>query len=397
MAADISTYDKALKTVYGGIPTEELNQATPLWNYVKRTSRGFDGREFTLAVHGRRNQQIGARALTGAALPGASTQDREGYDNATYKPTQLLGVIHIEHSLMETSRTNEGAFVRALRSEVENMAKNFAVDFDRQLFGDGTGSLTVCGTTSASTSVEVVSTALLEVGMGIDVLVSAGGTVSTGAAGRTVSSITDADTFVISGAAITTDNTFSVYRAGSYSMEVNGLQNIVKATGALGGLNPATAGQEYWQSFIDSATTTVSEKALQKLYEAPQEQKRGGGGKANLAITTFGVRRSYQDNLVALKRFSAAPLRLVGGWEALDFNGLPIFAGRFAAAKRIDFLDTKKLFLLQTRDAHWVEDDGKILKWVSDTVGFKGIYAWLVQFATDARNAHSAATTLTES
>ena len=60
MAADTSTYDKALKNIYGGMPVEELNQAPPLYGYVKKTSRGFDGRNFILATHGRRNQQIGA-------------------------------------------------------------------------------------------------------------------------------------------------------------------------------------------------------------------------------------------------------------------------------------------------------------------------------------------------
>src|SRR6185503_4287245 len=126
MAADITTYDGALKTVYGGIPAEELNNATPLWDKVKRTSRGFDGKQFVGAVHGRRNQQIGAQALTGAAIPTAANQAQESFDQYTETPTQLLGVISIEHSLMETSRTNEGSFVRALRAEVENMAENFA-------------------------------------------------------------------------------------------------------------------------------------------------------------------------------------------------------------------------------------------------------------------------------
>lgn len=397
MAADITTYDKALKDVYGGAPIKELNDATPLWNYIKKTSRGFDGRQFVIATHGRRNQQIGARALTGAGIPDKSDQDREGIDNATFKPTQLLGVIHLEHSLMESTRTNEGAFVRALRFEVESMASNFAVDFDRQIGGNGDGILTACGTTSASTSVVVTDSVYLETGMGVDVIVSSDGTTGTGAVGRYVSSITSTTVFVISGAAITTDSTYAVYRAGSRNNEVNGVQNMVKGSAAFGGLNPATAGQEYWQSYIDSTTTTVTEKAFQKLFEAPQEQKRGGGGKPNLAMTTFGVRRSYQDTLVALKRFTAAPLRLVGGWEALDFNGLPIFADRFYKAKRIDFLTTKNLFFLQTRDPHWVEEDGSILKWVADKVAFKGIYAWLVQFGTDARNAHSAGTTFTES
>lgn len=400
--ADVTVYDKALKETYGGIPTDELNQATPLWDRIKRKTQPMEGRQWNVALHGRRNQQIGAQALTGAAVPTASNQAAEGYDNATYKPTQLLGVINIEHSLMELSRSNEGSFVRALRSEVENMAKNFAVDFDRQLFGDGTGALTVCGVTAASTSVVVVSTAQLEVGMGIDVLVASSGAVSTGAAGRFVSSITSATVFVISGAAITTDATFSVYRAGSKLLtanyEINGLQNIVKTTGALGGIDPATAGIEYWKAaLVDSISTTAAEKTLQKAYEAPQEQQRGGGGRPKLLIGTFGARRSYMDGLVALKRFASDQMRMVGGFEALDFNGLSFYADRLCPTKSIYFLDTDRLFFLQTRDPHWVDDDKAVLKWVSNTVGFKGIYAWLVQFGTDARNAHSVLSNITES
>lgn len=378
------------------MPTEELNNATPLYNYVKKTSRGFDGRNFVIATHGRRNQQIGAQALTGTTIPTAANQAQEGYDNATWTPNMLVGVIKISEALMEVSKTNEGSFVRALRSETEGMAKNFATDFDRQLFGDGTGALTACGTTTASTSVTVASTAQLHVGEGIDVVVTATGATSTGAVGRYVSSITSSTVFVISGAAITTDSTFSVYRAGSRTNEINGLQNIVKASGALAGLDPATAGQEYWQAaLVDSSTTAIAEKVIQKAYDAPQEQKYGGGGKPNLVIGTFGTRRAYQDLLQSLKRFTAAPTRLVGGFEALDYNGIPFFVDRFCTAKYIYLLDTSHLFLFQTGPADWMQADGKILKW-DQALGYTGVYRWVVNFGTDARNAHSLLSNISE-
>jgi hypothetical protein len=399
MAADITTYDAVLKYTYASIPSDELNNATPLYDKIKRQRTDLSptpsGKGFVLALHGRRNQQIGAQGLTGAVVPTAATQDREGFDNATFKPTTLVGAVVLDHPLIELSKTNEQAFVKALRTEVEGMSENFAVDFNRQLFGDGTGSLTACGTTTASTTVVVTDTSKLEVGMGIDVIVASSGATGTGATGRAVSSITDATHFVISGAAITTDSTFAVYRAGSRVNEVNGLANLVKASGAVGGIDPATAGIEYWKSYIDSATTTPTEVALQKVYEAPQEQKGMGGGKAKLLISSFGARRAYQSQLLNIKRINAE-MRLVGGWEALDFNGLPFYADRMNPSKTIYFLDTARLFFLQTRDAHWVDDDGKILKWVSNTLQFKGVYAWIVQFATDARNAHSAMTNITE-
>lgn len=401
MASDVTTYDAVLKYTYAAIPSDELNNAVPLFTRVKRPktdlSPTVSGKGFVLALHGRRNQQIGAQGLTGAVVPTAANQEQEGFDNATYTPKTEVGAIKLEHPLMELSKTNEQAFLKALRAETEGMAENFAVDVNRQLFGDSTGSLTACGTTSATTTVTVTDTSKLEVGMGIDVIVASSGATSTGAVGRYVASIASATTFVISGAAITTDSTFSVYRNGSRTNEINGLQNIVKTSGALGGINPSTAGIEYWAApTVDATTTVPTETAMQKVYEAPQEQQRGGGGQAKLLIGTFGARRAYQTQLTAVKRISPEVKKLQGGYTSLDFNGLDFIADRMCVTKSIYFLDTDRLFFLQTRDPHWVDDDGKILKWVSNTLAFKGVYAWIVQFATDARNAHSVMTNITE-
>lgn len=401
MAADTTVYDAALKYTYASIPSDELNNATPLFSEMQRKKADLtptaSGKGFLVSLHGRRNQQIGAQGLAGASVPTAANQESEGYDNATYVPTTLIGAVKIEHPLMELTKTNENSFVRALRSEVEGMAESFAVDVDRQLFGDGTGALTACGTTGASTTVTVTSTTKLAVGMGVDVVVTSSGATSTGVLGAYVSSIASATTFVISGSAITTDSTFSVYRAGSRVKELNGLSNIVKATGALGGINPSTAGIEYWASYVDSSTTVPTEVALQKVYEQPQEQKYGGGGKPTFLIGTFGARRSYQAQLTAIKRIPGEIQKTENGFEYLNFNGLKFYADRLCAASTVYFIDNKRMFFVQTRDPHWMDDNGRILQWVSDKLAFKGVYAWIAQFATDARNANAAMTNITES
>ena len=51
------------------------------------------------------------------------------------------------------------------------------------------------------------------------------------------------------------------------------------STGALHGLNPATAGQEYWQSYVQTSAGTLSEVKMQKNFDAPAEQQYGTGGK----------------------------------------------------------------------------------------------------------------------
>jgi hypothetical protein len=45
--------------------------------------------------------------------------------------------------------------------------------------------------------------------------------------------------------------------ATAANTETNGLRNIVNTSGALGGLNPATAGQEFWAAAARDTSTTV--------------------------------------------------------------------------------------------------------------------------------------------
>lgn len=286
-----------------------------------------------------------------------------------------------------------------MRSEVQGIANDMSVEVNRQFFGDGTGALTVCGTTTASTSVTVTSTALLRVNMPVDVVVSATGATGTGATGRYVSSITNSTTFVISGAAITTDNTYSVYRAGNRNNVTNGLQNIVKASGALGGLDPATAGIEYWASTsINNGGTnrTISEVLMQKAYDAPRESKYGSGGTPSLIIGTFGTRRSYQNLLAGLKRYSPNVMKLDGGFDALDYNGMPFVADRDAPANNVWFLDESRFNLFQVTEPGFIDDDGHILKWDTNT-GYKAVYRWFCQLGVDARDAHAVLADITES
>jgi hypothetical protein len=246
--------------------------------------------------------------------------------------------------------------------------------------------------------VVVVSTAKLRTGMGIDVLTSSSG--ASVASGRFVSSITSATVFVISGAAITTAATESVYRAGSRNLDWNGLQNVIKATAALAGLNPSTAGQEYWASTVFSSVGSITEANMQKAFDAPGEVKFGTGGVPSLVIGTFGTRRSYLALLAGLRRV-VNNLDLAAGFTAIEYNGLPFVVDKETLAQAIWFLDESHLMLLQVTPPDWMQEDGRILKWDALTggnpLGYKGIYRWFGQFATDARDAHASNQGVTES
>lgn len=396
MAADLTTYDKGLKNFYGPQVVEQLNNKRVLLKRLQRLTEGFDGRQFIIPVHIQRNEQIGSITSTQDTLPTAATQAQQGLDNAIVTPAYIIGVIRIQQQLIDQTKNNTGSFVRAIGNEVKGMGEDLAVDANRQFFGDGTGVLTVCGTTTASTTVTVVSTRKIRTGMGIDVVVAATGVVSTGATGRSVSSVPSATTFVISGAAITTDSTFSVYRAGSRSNDWTGLNSIVNNTGALFNLNPATAGQEPWQSFVATSVGAVTEPNQQKAIDAPGEAKFGTGGQASLAITTYGVRRNFLNYFAGLRRVMNT-VKLEGGFSAIDYGGLPITVDRDCTAGYEYFLDESHLGVAQVIEPSWMDEDGHVLKWDTGTMSYKAVFRWFGNLYTDARDAQAVNQGVTES
>ena len=396
MAADLTTYDKGLKNVYAPKVVEQLNNRRVLLKRLQRLKEGFDGRKFIIPVHMQRNEQIASITSTGNAIPTAANQEQQGIQNAEVTPAYIIGAIKIQQQLIDQTKNNTGSFVRAIGSEVKGMAEDLAMDANRQLFGDGTGSLTACGTTTASTSVVVTSTAKLRTGMGIDVIVASSGATGTGATGRYVSSITSATVFVISGAAITTDSTYAVYRAGSRTNDWTGLQSIVKATGALFALDPATAGQEAWASTVFTGVGAVSETNQQKALDAPSESKYGNGGEASLIITTYGVRRNFLNYFAGLRRV-VNTVKLEGGFDAIEYNGKPIVVDRDCTAGYEYFLDESHLGVAQVVEPSWMDEDGHVLKWDPGTLSYKAVFRWFGNLYTDARDSHAVNQGVTES
>lgn len=396
MAADLTTYDKGLKNVYGPKVVEQLNNRRILLKRLQRLTEGFDGRQFVIPVHGQRNEQIASITSTGNTLPSAANQEQQGLFNALVTPGYIVGVIKIQQQLIDQTKNNTGSFVRAIGSEVKGMTEDMLMDANRQVFQDGTAALTVAGVTAASTSVVVVSTARIRTGMGIDVIVASTGATSTGAVGRFVSSVTSTTVFVISGAAITTDATFSVYRAGSRLNDWMGLSGLIKATGSLFSLDPSVAGQEFWTSNAFPTVGAVTEANQQKALDAPSEAKFGTGGDPGLVLTTYGVRRNFLNYFAGLRRVVNST-KLEGGFDAIDYNGKNIVVDKDCPANTEFFLDESHIGLCQVVEPSWMDEDGHVLKWDPGTMSYKGIMRWFGNVYTDARDAHSINTGVTES
>src|SRR5574343_104755 len=390
----LSTFDAILKTQYLGPIREQLNSSSVLYSRLEKNEDSVVGKNFTIPLHYGRNEGVGARA-EGGALPDAGSQT---YKECIVPMKYQYGRIQITGPTIKAARSNEGAFLRAVDSEMRGLERDMKSSMNRQAFGDGTGSLTVCGTTSASTTVVVASTAKLRVGMPIDVLVTSTGATSTGAAGRTVLSITDATHFVISGAAITTDNTFSVYTAGSRGIEMMGLAGIVSDTSTLQGLDVAT--YPWWKATVLANGGTKRPIADTLLQTAIDTLEANSSGMCTAMYTSFGVRRAYQALLTNTKQL-VNKQNLQGGYEAISYLGgshgmIPIIAEKDATANSIFIVDEDELAIHRLADFDWMQEDGSILSRVSGVDAYEAVLYVYQEIGTSMRNAQVLLSDITE-
>ena len=91
---------------------------------VQRNSEEYDGKKVVIAINKSRNSGLGAAAEDGT-LPTAGNQ---GYEDATYTLKYVYGRGQITGQAMELSRTNAGAFAKALEREMKGLTRDFKND-----------------------------------------------------------------------------------------------------------------------------------------------------------------------------------------------------------------------------------------------------------------------------
>ena len=393
--ATLTTFDPILKNQYLGPIREVLNNANELLKRIGTDMESITGKNFTIPMHYGRNEGIGARG-DGEALPAAGSQ---AYKEAIVPMRYVYGRIQVTGPTIKASASDAGAFTRAISSEIKGVTRDLRKAFNRMLAGNGTGALTLCGTTSASTTVVVASTAKLRAGMPVDVLVYATGATSTGAAGRSVASITSATQFVISGAAITTDNTFAVYVAGSRNKEVMGIGGIVSNADIPGGYgsfqNLAVASYPWHKATVmanGGTARAISDNLLQTFFDTVQQ---AGAGEISALYTTPGVRRAYQALLTATKVLSNTQ-ELKGGAKTITFNDFPFIVDFDLPTGKIFGLDESSIQMYKEADFDWMDQDGAVLSRVSGYDAYEAVLYCYMELGNYVRNANGLLADITE-
>lgn len=383
----LQTADKALKDVYLGVVSDQLNTAVnPLLARIKQTTSDVWGKNIVKMAPYGVNGGIGAGSETGA-LP---TAGGNNYEKFTLELKNLYGKIDISDKAIRASMSSAGAFVNLLNAEMEGLIKASSFNMGRMLYGDGKGLLAKISDNAVSalgvTTFTVDDVSALAEGMIVDILTSAG-VVKSGAVKITnVNRGNKVVTVAVSGFTanelkVTTSQTTQYYFAvqGSFGKELTGLGAIFDTNlSTLYGLKRA---ENSWMNpYVkecgsSSATADITDITMQSVIDYLEENF---GSQVDFIVCSSGVKRNYQSYLNTY-RSNIDIMDLAGGFKALSYNGIPVVSDRFAPKNTMYMLNTDEFKLHQLCDWKWLEgEDGRVIKQNAGTPTYS---ATLVKYA----------------
>lgn len=133
----------------------------------------------------------------------------------------------------------------------------------------------------------------------------------------------------------------------------NGLRNLV-GTGTVGGINPATAGNEFWQSVVIDATTDADPTRSDTEWGTAYYTASNGADQPDFAITTQVLFQDYEESLIPQLRFTSND-RADSRFRNLDFKGIPLYFDAACPTGYTYFLNSKYLQLVGHK-AKWFKN-----------------------------------------
>lgn len=133
MPANTVVLDAMLKEDYGPAIREQLNNETPELDLFETDSTPWQGRERLEAIHVNRNRGSYFTA-EGGNIP---TAGRQQIENLRIPMRYHHGAISVTKQLMVASRSNEGAFARGMRLEMDRLLDDMRTQRRFAIWGDG--------------------------------------------------------------------------------------------------------------------------------------------------------------------------------------------------------------------------------------------------------------------
>jgi hypothetical protein len=401
MAADYSVYEDVLKEVWTQDRLEkQFYDQNLLLDTIEKTSKYKVGKVAKVPVH--LDRSGGYTIVPEAGSSSLNPADNQKVGVAEFKHTRHWFQVQIDTNAI-TSSEGPLAVASAMDSEVTGAIENTRHQVAAQAFGDGTGFLAKCGTSTTTTTITLASgdtwaldRGYLYPGLTVDIGTTSNPVSQTGAGTpRQITAIDTANnTITISGANITTSSSHFVSIAGSRSGStfygMNGLNNII-GTGAFGGLT-----DERWKSFAIDSPASAEDLSLEKLLDIQRKIFQQRGGRPDWNLTSPLQQQLFYLLLQSQARFSGDTGIGAGNDTGATWSGMRIDAQPDCPDDEWFMLTKKHLFMVRTDKPYWVTQKygGSILEWKQGTTNLVGALEYYAQLATNRRSAHGKLTNL---
>lgn len=372
----LATADKALKSVYLGVLTNQFNLNTnPLFAKIKKSSTYVTGKEVIKTAPIGINGGIGAGTEDGA-LPASN-----GNSYAQMKQTlkNLYGTIEISDKAVRASQNDAGAFVNLLNAEMDGLIKASTFNFSRMLMGNGKGLLTEINSGNSNTAVVDNVMRIME-GMIVDIYDSNSYSLVNDYKGAKIVSInrnTNTVTFDKNVGTISdlSDGGYYLVVQNSLDNEIFGLDGIFDTINFPTIYSLSRSTNSWLTPVLKGSVGALSDAVIQSGIDTVEEFY---GSEIDFITCASNVKRKYQTYLSTLSR-NIDVMNLEGGYKAISYAGIPLLSDRFMDSGTMYLLNSKAFTLHQLCDWEWLEgDDGSILK---QKAGYSCYSATLVKYA----------------
>lgn len=365
----IQNADAALKDYYLDAVSAQLNEGiSPFFTVVEKNADSVYGKDVKLAV---------VRGYCGNVIAGAEDGDlpdpfKNRYANITVPLKNLYGTIEISDKAIRASRDSSGAFVNLLNAEMEGLVASAKQNFQRMLFGDGTGKLCKIINKTDNKNFKVDCAKQYMTGMRVDVYTVAGDA-AVGGTGLFIESVNPAEgTVTVSSEVSEYLNNGAIYVHGSKDNELTGLGAIFDSASLYGYSKSA---DNYFAPYKADAGHTLTEAMLSDVLDYMEEHYNS---KINAILCSYKTRKRIASLMDANRRV-VNTIDARAGYGAVTVNDVPVYADKFCPDDRILFVNTEDFSLHQLCDWEWLEDeDGRILKQIRGKAAYS---ATLVKYA----------------
>jgi hypothetical protein len=395
---NLTTASNVLKVFYLPPLRRLLNNSTILWNRLERHEKfNVEGKNFTVPLHVSRHTQAGAGRAEEGTLP---AKDSQGYNAAVVAAKYIYTSIQISGQVIRATKSDAGAFIRAVRSEVTGAVRDTKKSANRQAHGDGRDALAYYSTGSG-TSITVddnqgnASVYLQPKATTCDLIdVSDDSTILNNSVAVTLGAEAATNYAATLGASLSgsaADGDYFVLE-DTLGNQMTGLAGIVNnANPPLGNLHGiAVASNPWWQAQvvgedIGSTYQDLRFPLLQRVCSRIAQNSSYDKEDIKFILANhFMVDKYYE--LCANERRAVNVMQLDGGYEGVEFSGIPIVADVECWNNRLYFIVPEALRICRMSDFDWMDDDGAVLSRVSNTDAYEATMFHYGDLATVARN-----------